>query len=105
MTAYLNKETEYIPWAAALSGFSYIDTMLKRSAAYGQFQRYMTRLVRPLFERIGFDERSSDGHLDVFLRAKAVRWACKMDMPECIDKVTENFKDWMQGGDPDNQNP
>ena len=45
VTAYLNKETEYIPWKAALSGFSYIDIMLKRSAAYGEFQRYMTRQV------------------------------------------------------------
>ena len=44
-TSYLNKETEYIPWKAALSGFSYIDIMLKRSAAYGEFQRYRARLV------------------------------------------------------------
>ena len=61
--------------------------------------------IRPLFERIGFEERASDGHLEVFLRAQAARWACKMDMPECIGKVKANFKDWMDNDDPDTQNP
>ena len=65
----------------------------------------LTFQVRPLFERIGFEERSSDGHLDVFLRGQAVRWACKMDMPECIDEAKSNFRDWMEEGDPDTENP
>ena len=39
LTAYLGKETEYIPWAAALSGLSYINKMLKRTSAYGDFKR------------------------------------------------------------------
>ena len=66
---------------------------------------FPTLQVRPLFERIGFEERGSDGHLDVFLRGLAVRWACKMDMPECIGQAKDNFEGWMQEGDPDSKNP
>ena len=42
LTAYLGHETEYIPWKAALSGLSYINTMLKRTASYGDFKRQET---------------------------------------------------------------
>ena len=38
VTSYLNKETEYIPWSAALTGLRYLEEMLKRSAAYGNFK-------------------------------------------------------------------
>ena len=38
VTSYLNSETEYIPWSAALSGFRYLEEMLKRTAAYGDFK-------------------------------------------------------------------
>ena len=38
VTSYLNSETEYIPWAAALTAFRYLEEMLKRTAAYGDFK-------------------------------------------------------------------
>ena len=39
LTSYLSKETEYIPWSAALTGLSYVNKMLKRTSAYGDFRR------------------------------------------------------------------
>merc|ERR1712106_1092520 len=41
VTGYLSKEVEYIPWASALSGLKYVNKMPKRTAAYGDFKRYM----------------------------------------------------------------
>ena len=38
VTSYLQTETAYIAWSAALNGFSYINKMLKRTPAYGEFQ-------------------------------------------------------------------
>ena len=38
VTSYLHSETEYIPWAAALTGLRYIEEMLKRTPAYGDFK-------------------------------------------------------------------
>ena len=38
VTSYLDKETEYIPWKAALKGMAYLKNMLKRSPAYGHFK-------------------------------------------------------------------
>ena len=44
LTSYLAKETDYIPWSAALSGLSYINKMLKRTPAYGDFKRSLNVL-------------------------------------------------------------
>ncbi len=38
VTSYLGKEVEYLPWNSALSGLGYLNTMLKRTAAYGEFK-------------------------------------------------------------------
>ena len=34
LTQYLDKETEYVPWSTAISGFGYIKRMLGRTPAY-----------------------------------------------------------------------
>ena len=89
VTGYLSKEVEYVPWVSALNGLSYINTMLKRTAAYGEFKksvlsfneqkkaislhfRYMLRLVDPIYRKLGFTSRPDDTHLDILLRKKAV---------------------------------
>ena len=87
VTGYLSKEVEYVPWVSALNGLSYINTMLKRTAAYGEFKksvfhhnkqklscifRYMLRLVDPIYRKLGFNSRPDDTHLDILLRKKAV---------------------------------
>ena len=46
VTSYLNYETEYIPWAAALTALRHLEEMLKRTAAYGNFKvRYLSNLM------------------------------------------------------------
>ena len=89
VTGYLSREVEYVPWVSALNGLSYIKTMLKRTAAYGEFKklvssfpkfkikephisRYMLRLVDPIYRKLGFTRRSDDTHLDILLRRTAV---------------------------------
>ena len=105
VTAYLNKEVEYIPWAAALRGMSYIKLMLKRTPAYGAFKMYLRNLVDPLFKREGYKTKDNDQPLDVYLRKLAVSWACAMENPECIEKTKGNFGEWMNDLNPDDSNP
>ena len=39
LTEYLSNEVEYIPWSAALTGLSYINKVMKRTPAYGDFKK------------------------------------------------------------------
>merc|ERR1711971_1023922 len=101
VTSYLNKEVEYIPWAAALSGMGYISQMLKRTSAYGAYKKYMKKLVDPLYNRVGYKSDPNDQPLDVFLRKLAVNWACSLGNEDCIEKAEEDFKVWMDKRLPD----
>merc|ERR1712038_1268486 len=103
VTGYLSKEVEYVPWVSALNGLSYINTMMKRTAAYGEFKKYMLRLVNPIYKKLGFDRRPDDTHLDILLRKKAVRWACSMGSEDCQKKTGEKFSEWMDMVEPDEE--
>lgn len=61
----------------------------------------MTNMVEPLFNRVGFEAKADDEHLDVFLRQFAVGWACKLDIVECTDKVKAKYQKWMDQLTPD----
>ena len=92
---------EYIPWAAALSGMSYLSRMVKRSPAYGAYKKYMKNLVDPLYNRVGYYSQSDDQPLDIFLRKLAVSWSCTLGNMDCIDKARNDYKTWMDKLDPD----
>jgi len=101
MTGYLSKELEYIPWKAALSGFEYIKTMLRATPAYGEFKRYMLSLIKPIYNKLGFNTNPSDTHLQTLLRKIAVKWACSMGHKECIKFASNKFAAWMKISQPD----
>ncbi|XP_023324912.1 aminopeptidase N [Eurytemora carolleeae] len=103
LTGYLDKETEYIPWYSALSGLSHINKMLKRTAAYGDFKRYMLRLLGPVYSRVGYSSKPTDTHLDILLRKIVVSWACSMDHPDCLNQAKSKFGDWMKTANPDSE--
>ena len=63
-------------------------------------QQFVLKLITPLYERIGFDERPDDSHLDHLARNKVVVWACGMGHPDCVSKAVSMFGRWMD--DPDN---
>ena len=52
----MTAERDYVPWATFQEVTGYIGNMLSRSAAYGDFQKYILQLVTPLYEYIGWDD-------------------------------------------------
>jgi len=103
VTGYLKNEVEYVPWASALNGLAYLNTMLKRSAAYGEFKRYMLKLIDPIYAKLGFNPKPEDTHLDILLRKKVASWACSMGNEDCQAKAKDNFAIWMGKIMPDDE--
>jgi len=103
LTGYLGKEVEYVPWASALNSLSYINTMLKRTSAYGEFKRYMLKLIDPIYTKLGFNPKPEDTHLDILLRKKVASWACSMGNEDCQAKAKDNFAIWMGKIMPDDE--
>lgn len=105
LTKYLIREKDYIPWAAALGGFSYIKQMFGRSAGYGLLKNYMiTELIAP-YRSLGFDFRDEDSFADEMLRESVVSWMCSLGYDDCKSQSTVLFKEWMASDNPDENNP
>ena len=58
------------------------------------------KLIKPLYERLGFDERATDSHVDHDTRNSLISWACEMGHPDCLSKSVQKFRQWM--ADPEN---
>ncbi|XP_013408526.1 uncharacterized protein LOC106172388 isoform X2 [Lingula anatina] len=102
-TKYLSKETEYIPWEAALLNVGYLDIMMSKTQHYGNYQKYMLRQILPLYNRVGWED--TEGHLEQYNKINALGRACAYGYQPCLDKATEMFNSWMNSANPDEDNP
>jgi len=104
-TAYLASEDDFIPWSSALQGFTYLDSMLKRSPGYGEFRHYMIRSLQHLYDDLTFYEKPDDSILHINLREKIIRWMCTLGQEECTQLSLDLFNQWMSSANPDAENP
>ncbi|CAM1325904.1 Uncharacterised protein PB.8118, partial [Pycnogonum litorale] len=96
ITLYLDKETEFVPWDAAMTNLHYIDQMLSLTPAYGKWKRYLLQKFLPLYEQVGWKEDPQESILEQYKRLGALGWACKYDHEPCVKTATELFRNWMQ---------
>ncbi|XP_026094663.1 aminopeptidase N-like [Carassius auratus] len=104
-TLFLNLETEYMPWEAALDNLDYFYLMFDRTEVYGPMQKYVGGKVKDLFDyfkRITNWEDVPDGHTDQYNQINALRVACSTGNEECKTLIKEWFQMWM---DNPNVNP
>ncbi|XP_042331729.1 aminopeptidase N [Sceloporus undulatus] len=97
-TRYLAKETDYLPWDAALSNLGYFRLMFDRSEVYGPMKKYVQKQITPLFSY--FKNVTSnwttipDGLMDQYNEILAISTACSYGVPECQALATDLFSTW-----------
>ncbi|KFM56852.1 Aminopeptidase N, partial [Stegodyphus mimosarum] len=99
-TLYLKNEEDYLPWKAALHGFSFIDNMLCRSAVYGKWKNYIIFQLEPLYNQLGWDESPDENILRQYTRMSVLGWMCVYGYKNCVEKAQEKFQLWKE--DPTN---
>nr|CAD7397317.1 unnamed protein product [Timema poppensis] len=93
LTDYLARETDYIPWYAAFNGFSFLNTRLNKASdsEYSVFKNYVLSLLEKVYATLGFEEKTTDGHVDRLNRNLILTWACRLGHADCILKATQHF--------------
>ena len=56
----MSSEREYLPWITAINRLRYITDMLESTSAYGNYQSYLTDLIKPLYDSIGWEVKPTD---------------------------------------------
>nr|XP_010953645.1 PREDICTED: LOW QUALITY PROTEIN: aminopeptidase N [Camelus bactrianus] len=103
-TLFLNKETEYMPWQAALNSLSYFKLMFDRSEIYGPMKKYLRKQVEPLFQHFesitkNWTERPQN-LMDQYNEINAISTACSNGLSKCEELAKTLFSSWMK--DPEN---
>ncbi|XP_039714358.1 LOW QUALITY PROTEIN: aminopeptidase N [Pteropus medius] len=102
-TLFLIKETEYMPWQAALSSLSKFKLMFDRSEVYGPMQNYLRKQVTPLFQYFKNVTKTwtqrPENLMDQYNEINAISTACSSGLPECKELVSSLFSQWMNNTD------
>nr|CAD7201178.1 unnamed protein product [Timema douglasi] len=101
LTKYLSRETDYIPWYSALTGFNYLDRRIRGMSEYDHhtFKKYVLRLFETVNNTLGFEEQETDSHTTKINRNLIMSWLCNYEVKSCTDYATREFAALMN--DPD----
>jgi aminopeptidase N len=86
---FLKLESHYSTWTSAFNGFSYISIRLGSDT--NDFSNYILKMTEKAYNMLGFEQKSDDTSLDIYLRTKVLSWACRYGHPDCIDKANSYF--------------
>ena len=56
----MSQETEYLPWSIAISRLNYLTNMLESTSAFGKYQTYLVRLINPIYNTLGWEQKPND---------------------------------------------
>ncbi|XP_058703141.1 aminopeptidase N [Poecile atricapillus] len=97
-TRFLSRETEYMPWQAALSNLQYFQQMFDRSEVFGAMSSYMRKQVTPLFayyKNITNDWKDTpSGLMPQYNEVNAISTACSYGVTECQQLAANYLSMW-----------
>uniref|UniRef100_A0A673L3E5 Alanyl (membrane) aminopeptidase b n=1 Tax=Sinocyclocheilus rhinocerous TaxID=307959 RepID=A0A673L3E5_9TELE len=93
-TLFLNSETEYMPWEAALDNLDYFYLMFDRTDVYGPMQASLWKVC--LTTRLTNWEDVPPGHTDQYNQVNALRVACSTGNETCTTLFKTWFQQWME---------
>lgn len=93
--SYLGRETDAIPIITANRELNFLNRILAGQEFYGQFQEFVGSLFQTVFNLLGVEESSDDGHLETSLRATAINWACSMGSQDCLIQAGNKLREYI----------
>ncbi|XP_011497365.1 PREDICTED: aminopeptidase N [Ceratosolen solmsi marchali] len=105
VTSYLEQETEYLPWKAALSAIIYLDNMLVNVQGYDMFRKHCLKLLDNVYRNVSFKDDTNDPQLTVFTRADILTLACDLGQQDCVSNAVKQFQEWRASNNTSVSNP
>ncbi|KAL6254850.1 hypothetical protein P5V15_014189 [Pogonomyrmex californicus] len=91
---YLKRETNYLPFKAALNGLGYFNKRFAGSAEHNLFKRYVLSLIDNIRSKLGYEDHENDDRLTVLLRQEVNKWACNFNDDDCVATYIKKFSQW-----------
>ena len=93
MTAYLAQETHLVPWDTIYSSLRAMGSLLRNTASYRHYRKYIVDLVSAHYERLGWEDKGS--HTDKINRNNILQLACHYGYRPCNAEAGRIFNKWI----------
>uniref|UniRef100_A0A1I8N404 Aminopeptidase n=1 Tax=Musca domestica TaxID=7370 RepID=A0A1I8N404_MUSDO len=106
---YLHQEREYLPWSLVFRSLPDITSMMEPFPQhYHLFRKFMRYVIAPVYHHLG--GLNNSGSFDIprpfqnRLKYRAIQWACRVNLDDCIQSAISYFKQWKSSQNPDDGN-
>lgn len=89
--AYRN-ETNYTVWSSITNSLIKLQTLLSHTTVDQQFNEYGIRLYKPVADRLGWDCKAGESHLDTLLRSLVLNRLISCGCTSAIEEAKKRFK-------------
>lgn len=89
LLTYMTNEDEMWPWLKAASGFDFLYNMLDDTPALDDLLDFIRNIIKDSYATI------KDSDVDQRFKNIIINWACKAELPECVNDANENLETLM----------
>jgi len=79
-------------------GLTLLNRWLTGSSAYENYQKFVRKIVEPLYNKLGVEIEVDDPKLDRYGRALAINLACQAGLPTCLSQTAEKLQEVVSSG-------
>ncbi|NXU57737.1 PSA aminopeptidase, partial [Turnix velox] len=96
MEAFVN-EPNYTVWSDLSCNLGILSTLLSHTDFYEEIQVFIKDVFSPIGERLGWDPKPGEGHLDALLRGLVLGKLGKAGHKATLEEARRRFKDHVEG--------
>uniref|UniRef100_A0A8D0HQB0 Aminopeptidase n=1 Tax=Sphenodon punctatus TaxID=8508 RepID=A0A8D0HQB0_SPHPU len=96
MEAFVN-EPNYTVWSDLSCNLGILSTLLSHTDFYEEIQVFVRDVFSPIGERLGWDPKPGEGHLDALLRGLVLGKLGKAGHKATLEEARRRFKDHVEG--------
>lgn len=82
--SYLSRETDYIPWRAAIVNLDKLDVLMRDTTSRTAFRNFIRHLNRRMYATHNIEHDPTDSLMDMFARELTIDWTCRMGGAKCL---------------------
>lgn len=94
--AYRN-ETNYTVWSSITSSLCKLHYLLSHTELHKQFSAYCIKLYKPIADRLGWDPKPGENHLDILLRSLVLNRLIACSYPPALEEAKKRFEAHISG--------
>lgn len=97
--AYLQHETDYLPWGSAANYLDRLDYLLSgANETQALFHEFISHLVSRMFAKLGMQQNNGEHFMTKYAREFAINWSCRTGNAKCLDATFAEIRLTMTEG-------